>query len=147
MQSQEDIIKAQELFHKMVGACGPKCFRKLFTDAICQHSIYEFYPVVAYAELSAALALSLKAKERDYAFDFYDYLYQSFSLTPKHLVRLPVKTVARIMEKKEEEVEKMLRELDFIVKEGHVATHPDIRRRRPEPVHFPHRVKIVRETA
>jgi hypothetical protein len=144
---ENNIIKAQNLFHKMVGACGPKCFRKLFTDAISEHDIYEFYPVVVQAELSAALALSVKAREQDNGLDVYDYLVGSFGLRPKNLVRLQTRPVADIMGKDVGDVEDMLGRLSFTVRDGVVVHHPETCRCVPEEFQGRKRVKIVKDCA
>lgn len=142
----DNVIKAQNLFRKMVGACGPKCFRKLFTQAISEHDIYEFYPVVVQAELTAALALSVKAKEQDNSLDVYDYLVGSFGIRPKNLMRLQTRAAADIMGRAVDEVEDMLHLLDFTVENGVVTRHPDPCRCIPD-VGGPKRVKIVKECA
>lgn len=148
MAPQEELAKAQDLFSKMVGACGPKCFHKLFTTAISRHTIYEFYPVVVRAELSAALALSAKAKakaqETGNAFDLYDYLNASFGLTPRHLLRLQTRAFADVMGRPLTDVEEMLKSLSFTLRDGTIIGHPDLRRR-PAPRAFSPRVRILRE--
>ncbi len=147
LSSYENVTKAQDLFHKMVGACGPKCFRKLFTTAIREHTLEEFYPVVVHAELSAALALSVRAKEQDNNLDVYAYLRDSFGIRPKNLVRLQTHAVADIMVKPTVEIEDMLRELNFTVRNGIVTHHPDACRCMPEISHADRRVKIVKDCA
>lgn len=142
----DNVIKAQDLFHKMVGACGPKCFRKLFTQAISEHNIYEFYPVVIQAELTAALALSVKAKEQDNHLDVYDYLVGSFGIRPKNLVRLQTRAAADIMGRDVAEVEDMLHLLDFTVRDGVVTHHPEPCRCIPD-VTGRKQVKIVKDCA
>ncbi len=142
--SYENITKAQSLFQKMIGACGPKCYRKLFTSAIREHTLEEFYPVVVHAELSAALALSVRAKEQDNNLDVYAYLREAFGIRPKNLVRLQTYAVADIMEKATVEVEDMLRELNFTVRNGIVTHHPDACRCVPEIKNTDSRVKIVK---
>ena len=113
-------VKAQDLHHKMVGACGPKCFKKLFTDALQSHALDEFYPVVVRAELSAALVRAAQAKEQDNSFDLKTYLKQ-FKLQPAHLVNLTIDSLAGILEKGCEETEKMLRDLGLSVENGRVT--------------------------
>ena len=145
--SDGHILKAQDLFQKMLGACGPKCYKKLFTQAISAHDIYEFYPVVVQAELSAALALSFKAKEQNNDLDVYTYLRATFGIRPKNLVRMNTNAVADVMEKDANDVEDMLRELNFTVKNGVVTHHPDACRCVPDTPATLAQVKIVRECA
>ncbi len=124
----DDIIKAQSLFHKMVGSCGPKCFKKLFTDAISYYTLDEFYPIVVRAELTAALALSAREKDRDGAFNLHHYLHRSFGLTPQHLLGLNTRTIADIMEKPMAEIDGLLQNLGFIVRNGTIDGHADAAR-------------------
>ncbi len=56
-EGYENIVKAQALFRRLM-ECEPGGeFKKIFADAIQQHTLDEFYPVVVRAELSAALML------------------------------------------------------------------------------------------
>lgn len=125
IQACDDVVKAQILFNKMVDSCGPKCFRKLFTDAIVQHTLDEFYPVVIRAANSAALVLSAKAKEQNNSFNALEYLEKSFGLKPHHLINLSAQTIADIMEREVTDVENMLQGLDFVVENGVVVAHPE----------------------
>ena len=66
---------------------------------------------------------------------------------PKNLVRMNTNTVADVMEKDAKDVEDMLRELNFTVKNGVVTHHPDACRCVPETHASLSQVKIVRECA
>lgn len=124
----DDIIKAQRLYRKMVGACGHHCFRKLFTDAIGHHSLDEFYPVVMHAEIATAVTLSTLARdnahETQHGFDLSSYLEKYFGLHPRHLISLSVQRISDIIERSAAETEDMFRNLGFIVRNGVVVSHP-----------------------
>ena len=141
LDMHDDIIKAQSLFNKMVCSCGPKCFKKLFTEAIQLHTLDEFYPVVMQAELTAALALSAKARQQDNSFDFGDYLESHFGLRPRHLINLAVDNVANIMEKPVYVVEDILRDLGFTLHQGRVTAHPDMQVRKTPMQRLSDRIK------
>lgn len=119
----QDICKAQDLFHKMNGSCGPKCFKKLLTQAIDTHWIGEFYPVVVQAELSAALAISVREKQKDPNFNFPGFLQDFFGMKPDRLLHLSTGVAAGIMGKAQEEVDDLFRALGYHVDHGRVTNY------------------------
>ena len=159
IESYDDVAKAQLLFNKMLGSCGPKCFRKLFTDAIAEHTLDEFYPVVCCAANSAALARAVKEKEQDNSFNALEYLSSAYGLKPQHLMNLSAQTIADIMQRPVGDVENMLTGLDFVMEDGVVVNHPEtgkkttvrfepLPRRNKHyypPAHFHHFSKAVNE--
>ena len=73
-EGYENIVKAQALFQRLM-ECEPGGeFKKIFADAIQQHTLDEFYPVVVRAELSAALMLCHIAAAQVPGFLFRNYL-------------------------------------------------------------------------
>lgn len=125
-----NITKAQDLFKKMVCACGPKCFKKLFSEAIDVHTLDEFYPVVMHAELTAALAMSAREQEKTANFDFADYLEDYFNIRPRQLMNVSVNTLAHIMEATAQDVETLLSGFGFTIEQGRVTRHKDLSHRR-----------------
>ncbi|MBI1214293.1 MAG: hypothetical protein GC185_00575 [Alphaproteobacteria bacterium] len=120
----DDILKAQAIYKKMVVCDDAQEFKKAFSDAISQHTLDEFYPVVVRAELSAILALSHRKKTQDAQFDYAGYMNEAFGLKPRHLVGMSLQTVADIMERDLRSVADMFHTLGYTVEKGKI-THYD----------------------
>ncbi|HYD17711.1 MAG TPA: hypothetical protein VEF76_04445 [Patescibacteria group bacterium] len=119
----DTIVKAQDIYKKMIACEKPADFKKVFSDAIYEYSLTDFYPVVVRAQLAAALAAC--AEQTDVkGFNFTDYLYAGFGLRPHHFVQLSVQTVADIMERDARDVERMFRGFGYTTENGEVTSHP-----------------------
>ncbi|HRI75571.1 MAG TPA: hypothetical protein PLX33_01140 [Alphaproteobacteria bacterium] len=128
-EGHENIIKAQDLFRRLM-ECEPGGeFKKIFADAIQQHTLDEFYPVVVRAELSAALMLCHIAAAQVPGFLFRDYLQECCGLRPAQLVNLPLRDVADISEMKIEDIEGIARAFGYQIKDGILSDHPDAQRK------------------
>lgn len=128
-EGYENIVKAQALFRRLM-ECEPGGeFKKIFADAIQQHTLDEFYPVVVRAELSAALMLCHIAAAQVPGFLFRNYLNECCGLRPAQLINLPLRDVADISEMKIEDVEPIARAFGYVVNDGILADHPDAHRK------------------
>jgi len=128
-EGHEKIVKAQALFRRLMECDDGAEFKKTFGEAIQQHTLDEFYPVVVRAELSAALMLCHIAAAQMPGFLFRDYLQQCCGLRPAQLINLPVQDVADISETPASEIEDILRAFGYQIKDGVVTDHPDAHRK------------------
>lgn len=124
METYDNILKAQDIFKKMMACDNPVAFKKVFSEAIYRYSLDEFYPVVVRAELAAALAFCHRERQRGREFAFVDYLYAGFGLKPQHMLHLVTQVVADIMDRKVDEAEDMFRSFDFTIENGVISGHP-----------------------
>jgi len=128
-EGHEKIVKAQALFRRLMECDDSAEFKKTFGEAIQQHTLDEFYPVVVRAELSAALMLCHIAAAQMPGFLFRDYLQQCCGLRPAQLINLPVQDVADISEMPASEIDDILRAFGYQIKDGVVTDHPDAHRK------------------
>lgn len=128
-EGHENIVKAQALFRRLI-ECGPSGeFKKVFGEAIQQHTLDEFYPVVVRAELSAALILCHIAAAQMPGFLFRDYLHEYCGLRPAQLINLPLRDVADIGEMPLGTVEDIARAFGYKIESGILKDHPDAHRK------------------
>jgi len=128
-EGHEKIVKAQALFRRLMECDDGAEFKKTFGEAIQQHTLDEFYPVVVRAELSAALILCHLAAAQMPGFLFRDYLRQCCALRPAQLINLSVQDVADISEMPASEIDDILRAFGYQIKDGVVTDHPDAHRK------------------
>ncbi len=119
----DEIIKAQDIYKKMVACDSPAAFKKVFSEAIYASSLTDFYPVVVRAQIAAALLASHELIGTD-GFVFGDYLYNSFGLHPHHFLQSGTQSTADIMERDLAQVETMFRAFGYEIENGVVTRHP-----------------------
>lgn len=127
-EGHEKIVKAQDLFFRLM-ACEPGSeFKKTFAAAIQQNSLDEFYPVVVRAELSAALMLCHIAATQTTGFVFRDYLHECCGIKPAQFINMPLRDIADISEMPQTQIEHILHGFGFTLTEGIISDHPDAHR-------------------
>lgn len=127
-EGHENIVKAQALYRRMVH-CGPDgTFKKIFAEAIQEHTLDEFYPVVVRAELTAALMICHRAADVP-DFVFHEHLLAYCGLRPAQLINLPVQDMADISDILEGDAENIILSFGYKIIDGIIADHPDAHRK------------------
>ncbi len=124
METYDTILKAQDIYKKMMACDQPAAFKKVFSESIYKYTLDDFYPVVVRAELAAALAFCNRERMRGREFDFPAYLNTGFGLKPQHMLHLVTQVVADIMDCELDTAEAMFRSFDFTIENGIVTAHP-----------------------
>lgn len=137
----DQLQKAQKLYHALMDCDTPQEFKKTFGDAIQQHALDEFYPVVVLAELSAALMICHVAASQVQGFVFRDHLRDFCGVKPAQLINLKVQSICDITAMPAEELEPLLKAFGYTIKDGMIADHPDAKRRKEEIVSLAERRK------
>jgi len=137
----DQLQKAQKLYHALLDCNTPQTFKKTLSDAIQQHPLDEFYPVVVLAELSAALTICHIAAAQVHGFAFRDHLRDFCGVKPAQFLSLKVQSISDITAMPADELEPILKAFGYTVKDGVIAGHPDAKRRKEEIVSLAERRK------
>jgi len=133
--THDNIVKAQALYRRLTGCATAQDFKKIFGEAIQQHTLDEFYLVVVRAEYSAALVLcDTASKQGGGDFSPAAWMLEFCGLKPGHLIGQSVQAIADISEKPLSAITGMLERFSFEIRDGVVSGHPEaVTARRGKP--------------